>query len=862
MVTRLFRSSEQQIFHVWDEVYQVDSGIIFHYVRPTERRNQRLYVKWENKIIQAKLPEHEIKCIGTHGDSIFFIVDNTQIHRAFFNAPDFISISYCRRLKQDEVLYKSKGLFARGYNIYRIHDDPKTDKIIIDAALTLTEGVDLVGIHRNLAVFVEHNDALKYPTACRSVSAPVIWIQLPTLSKPASSWSRDNSPFIYITEGFNLHTLNTDTMEFMSSLRIVENLFEDDEECESKIGRVSVMNVKDGALSVKLAQGALMWSIMSVQLPEGYMYRNIDAVQFVASAVLPPHTHAYRLADGNATHARLPEHEIANIVVNENVLYFTASRKVYKAIFTPYTYSKTAEITVSFFKDMLEIESIHNGVMRIALTNGHTRLYKIWEDYQHGIVVDDAVVQNLQLLGIFSGKALYARHGGYTSKGNPIVTNLRENVHEIALPNSVCSSTHSSNLVYIENEGLLFTLDIVTMKFLPFLRIESEFLSSSLSGFHDRELTAMSMKNDDWFLTIAELPEFYIRRKTTEPSAPPIPPTPAHHSAQPPPLMPRTAAPRAAAAIFKPPPPPRPTPRGESLSDIATENESQLKATIVEQATKLHALQAKVAELESAEKLWIKEKKSLLQKQSEMQKQLDDAVGNRSKKDTEKDQIVKKIVAENTRLQLQISEMQTMQSEWRVGALQSAKRPLKFTDREKLTKPLVCIQLENGSLLYFDNVKPFELFTNIDIKFFKAGITDGKIQLERINELITSELSLFNKEPLYFIERSKEWSVYRYEENYSSVEGERFDISEIDLLSKYDRHYHRGILCLFRESTVATVERVNDKVVRVEGPLLDRECTSVYAPPQSESIYILNSEQNVLIMVDTVKLVVSHHCYE
>lgn len=72
------------------------------------------------------------------------------------------------------------------------------------------------------------------------------------------------------------------------------------------------------------------------------------------------------------------------------------------------------------------------------------------------------------------------------------------------------------------------------------------------------------------------------------------------------------------------------------------------------------------------------------------------------------------------------------------------------------------------------------------------------------------------------------------------------------------------------------MERVNDKVVRVEGPLLDRECTvryflifigkfeiqSVYAPPQSESIYILNSEQNVLIMVDTVKLVVSHHCYE
>lgn len=31
MVTRLLRSSEQQIFHVWDEVYQVDSGeVVFN----------------------------------------------------------------------------------------------------------------------------------------------------------------------------------------------------------------------------------------------------------------------------------------------------------------------------------------------------------------------------------------------------------------------------------------------------------------------------------------------------------------------------------------------------------------------------------------------------------------------------------------------------------------------------------------------------------------------------------------------------------------------------------------------------------------------------------------------------------------
>ncbi|GMS86238.1 hypothetical protein PENTCL1PPCAC_8413, partial [Pristionchus entomophagus] len=197
-----------------------------------------------------------------------------------------------------------------------------------------------------------------------------------------------------------------------------------------------------------------------------------------------------------------------------------------------------------------------------------------------------------------------------------------------------------------------------------------------------------------------------------------------------------------------------------------------------------------------------------------------------------------------------------------VWALKSAMKYLKFEDLEKQTKPFISSQLENGSVIYFDNVKPFELFIIKDVKFFKATLDDGIITLELIREMKTKEISLFKNQPLYFIERSKEWSIYKYNENYSYIEGEQFDISEIDLLSKYERHYNRGILYLFRETSSAKVERVNEKIVRIEGLLLDITFQSYHIPSDSDSIYLLNSGENVLLILNTIDLTVSQHCYE
>ncbi|GMR38652.1 hypothetical protein PMAYCL1PPCAC_08847 [Pristionchus mayeri] len=126
----------------------------------------------------------------------------------------------------------------------------------------------------------------------------------------------------------------------------------------------------------------------------------------------------------------------------------------------------------------------------------------------------------------------------------------------------------------------------------------------------------------------------------------------------------------------------------------------------------------------------------------------------------------------------------------------------------------------------------------------------------------TSEIILFENEPMYFVEDSREWYVYRYHENHESGKGEAFDISGIKSISKYERHYHRGVLYLFRESSSPKLERRNENVVIVEGPILDGSVCKILTPHHSDFIFIANSDQNVLIAIDTTNLRVSQQSYE
>ncbi|GMT15775.1 hypothetical protein PFISCL1PPCAC_7072, partial [Pristionchus fissidentatus] len=223
-------------------------------------------------------------------------------------------------------------------------------------------------------------------------------------------------------------------------------------------------------------------------------------------------------------------------------------------------------------------------------------------------------------------------------------------------------------------------------------------------------------------------------------------------------------------------------------------------------------------------------------------------------------------------------------------------QPLTFTKTEDLTDYLVCIQLFNGSMLYFKNFKPRELFAMIDgkridadlsllngeedcsfkgvvgnqsffsavrgktVKFFIATLSHNEINFTKVNEEKTSDISLLPSQPFYCLEKSRQWVVYRFDEMHAESAGETFDVSEVDYLSKYDGYFHRGTLYLFREGSTGEISVVNEKVVRVEHPLLDDG--SIYVRQHSDDIYILNGEQKTLLTFNTIDRTFEQIAYE
>ncbi|GMS78344.1 hypothetical protein PENTCL1PPCAC_519 [Pristionchus entomophagus] len=309
----------------------------------------------------------------------------------------------------------------------------------------------------------------------------------------------------------------------------------------------------------------------------------------------------------------------------------------------------------------------------------------------------------------------------------------------------------------------------------------------------------------------------------------------------------------------------------QSRIDDSQRSEKELKATIEKQAGEIQTLQSGIDKL-------------------------CDALKESSDKASKAEKANKNLVTENDLMRKKIDDLRDTLIQTEIRALQCSKRSLKFNEREKLEKLLIPIQLENGNLLYFDNNKPFELFTNIGdtrvtadltlwkgehdcsfkgiigndaffavsrskaIKFFKASNVDGQIRIEFINELETSDIDLFGNQPLYFIDELKEWIVYQYRKNCGENEGEKFDVSGIRLIRKYSCHYHRGILYFFRGNSTAKLERLNEKVVIIEGPILDGTL-SFYTPPHSNFIYVANFNQSAILTLNTTSLTVYQQSY-
>ncbi|GMT17197.1 hypothetical protein PFISCL1PPCAC_8494, partial [Pristionchus fissidentatus] len=245
---------------------------------------------------------------------------------------------------------------------------------------------------------------------------------------------------------------------------------------------------------------------------------------------------------------------------------------------------------------------------------------------------------------------------------------------------------------------------------------------------------------------------------------------------------------------------------------------------------------------------------------------------------------------------MKMEEMEKRLNEKMTETLEQRLEILPFAEKEILTEDLICFQTENGVLFYYACCKPRKLFTNVNgdptyadlslldgvfdcsfkgingnfaffssvrgkmIEFFIASLENDQIIFEKINQEKTSNISLLENQPFFCVELSKAWSIYRFEEKLSEKDGEMFNISEVNHLRKFDCCVHREIMYLFRENDSAVVEKVNEKVIRVESPLIDS--ASYFIPQYSDFIYILNSGTNLLLILNTSNLTFSKFLYE
>ncbi|GMR39121.1 hypothetical protein PMAYCL1PPCAC_09316, partial [Pristionchus mayeri] len=89
----------------------------------------------------------------------------------------------------------------------------------------------------------------------------------------------------------------------------------------------------------------------------------------------------------------------------------------------------------------------------------------------------------------------------------------------------------------------------------------------------------------------------------------------------------------------------------------------------------------------------------------------------------------------------------------------------------------------------------------------------------------------------------------------------KFDISKIKFLSQHEWHIHKRTLYLFRHHKDANIVKVNENVRRIEGPLLDLDQIVIYSTAHIESIFILISYLNIIIILNTLNLHVTQLPY-
>ncbi|GMR37833.1 hypothetical protein PMAYCL1PPCAC_08028, partial [Pristionchus mayeri] len=193
-------------------IYQTHDGTVFYYKFTSPHR---LYVRLDGKDIEGQLPDGELSCKGTRGNSVFFEVNDKEVYRAVFSQADGITVSYeCEKYKRQDLRASCVRYRDGEKRVYRMSDEP--------TGMNAVDGVDqprLIAFHRGVDIYISQMPDKKGLTAL-NIRTNVAVVEASDI-RIVKHYTRDwNAMLIYFAQGSELYALNAETMKFLPPLHI------------------------------------------------------------------------------------------------------------------------------------------------------------------------------------------------------------------------------------------------------------------------------------------------------------------------------------------------------------------------------------------------------------------------------------------------------------------------------------------------------------------------------------------------------------------------------------------------------------------------------------------------------------------
>ncbi|GMS85751.1 hypothetical protein PENTCL1PPCAC_7926, partial [Pristionchus entomophagus] len=250
------------------QAVQADNGTVYYYQIPDEcyleGASVKVYVITEGTQIVTEIPFLKYDNINAHGNAGYFETGH-KIYKAVFQPPDNLIASYLRDLIQGECVYNETigALLTREINgkeyIYRMCDDPDRDGIDFDLDQE-TEDMSFKSIHKGRLLFVGCRDVLLQPSLIK-FDDKTLMIEIPYEHSidHSSVFASDESPLIYIFNGIDLFTMNTDSRLFLPALQ-----FETDSD------DLSIVGVHNGVITMTTTDESGIDVFYEAQLPNEF----------------------------------------------------------------------------------------------------------------------------------------------------------------------------------------------------------------------------------------------------------------------------------------------------------------------------------------------------------------------------------------------------------------------------------------------------------------------------------------------------------------------------------------------------------------------------------------------------------------